>query len=138
MEQTGSNSYPPWWRLETRHGWSCGHVMSPLHNLHSYAYTSGVRSTLCRTSEIGSSSSTVEYKVDISSTSIRRNPIKTAMNHAYKSLGSRPQPDSLIGRRLLQNRPHHLITQFGRFGKSRRKVGLDPLESVPIGFKVAE
>lgn len=112
--------------------------MSPLHNLHSYAYTSGVRSTLCRTSEIGSSSSTVEYKVDITPTSIRHNPIKTAMNHAYKSLGSRPQPDSLIGRRLLQNRPHHLITQFGRFGKSRRKVGLDPLESVPIGFKVAE
>lgn len=41
-------------------------------------------------------------------------------------------------RRLLQNRPHHLVTQLGRFGESRRKVFLDPLESVPVGLEVAK
>lgn len=138
MEQTGSNSYPPW-RLETRHGWSGGHVMSPLHNLHCYAYMFGIRSTPYldkQGSSSSSSSSTVEYKVDISS--IRRNPIKTAINYACKPLSSKPQTDSLVGRRLLQNRPHHLITQLGRFGESRRKVCLNPLEPVPVGFKIAE
>lgn len=39
---------------------------------------------------------------------------------------------------LLQNRPHHLVAQFGCFGESRRKVFLDPLEAVPVGLEVAK
>jgi hypothetical protein len=40
--------------------------------------------------------------------------------------------------RLLQNRPHHLIAKFDSIRESRRKVALDPLKAVSVGFKVAE
>lgn len=39
---------------------------------------------------------------------------------------------------LLQNSLHHLITQFDCIRESRRKVALDTLKAVSVGFKVAE
>lgn len=39
---------------------------------------------------------------------------------------------------LLQYRLHHLVAQPRRLGESWRKVLLDPLESVPVRFKIAK
>lgn len=40
--------------------------------------------------------------------------------------------------RLFQYRLHHLIPQPGCLRESWRKVLLDPLESVPVGFEIAK